>query len=252
MGRSQRKERSSERNTRTPRRHEAYAGNVVPFNQHEEHVKPKVLVGKNQEQNSYINTIKNNVITVAIGPAGSGKTFIPAVLAAQELTNPRSDFKSIILVRPNEPLGNSLGMLPGTLAEKLEPWLVPIADGVKYAIGETAYKGYLEREKIQFLAVEHLRGRTFNNAFVIVDEAQNISIEAMKCLVTRVGMDCRLVICGDIAQQDIRGNSGLGLLMEIYDKYEYSPFQIAALRENVRSRESAAFQSIFDDMEKPV
>ena len=123
--------------------------------------------------------IKNNTVTVGIGEPGTGKTFIPSVLAAQELVDIHSDIEQVILVRPNEPLGKSLGMLPGDLAEKLEPWLEPIADGMKWAIGDHAYKGYVERQKIKFLAVEHARGRTFNNSYVIVDEAQNISVEAM-------------------------------------------------------------------------
>lgn len=208
----------------------------------------KTLTAKNKEQKSYINMIRHHTVTVAIGDPGTGKTFIPSVLAAQELCDHKSVIEQVVLVRPNEPLGKSLGMLPGTLAEKLEPWLEPIADGMKWAIGDQAYKGYVERQKIKFLAIEHARGRTFNNSYVIVDEAQNISKEAMICLLTRVGMDCKLIICGDIAQKDIKGDSGLAMLMDIYDKYDNIPFTAIELLENVRSKESAAFQAIFKEL----
>lgn len=210
----------------------------------------KVLKPRNEEQKSYINKIKNNTITVATGDPGTGKTFIPSVLAAIELLKGKSsDFDKLILIRPNEPLGNSLGMLPGTLEEKLEPWLVPIADGISWYAGETYYKYCIRSGKIDYLAVEHARGRTFNNAFVIVDEAQNIGVEAMKAIVTRVGLDCRLVICGDIAQVDInKKDSGLAMLMRLKDKYGSAvPFTHIELVDNVRSSESAQFVKIFKE-----
>lgn len=249
MGKTARKrERNfSSRNVR--RRDE---NNVYDFPQQdkfgqETRVVAKTLKAKNSEQQRYIEIIRNQTVTIAIGQPGTGKTFIPSVMAGQELTNPKSIIEKVILIRPNEPLGKSLGMLPGDLSEKLEPWLEPIADGIKYAIGDMAYKGYVERKKIQFLAIEHARGRTFNNAYVIIDEAQNISIEAMIALMTRVGQDCKIIVCGDIAQKDIKGDSGLGMLIDLYDKYDYVPFQMIELLENVRSRESAAFYAMFKE-----
>lgn len=245
--------RKRERNfsSRNVRRREE--NNVYDFPQQEKfgssesRVVAKTLKAKNGEQQRYIEIIRNQTVTIAIGKPGTGKTFIPSVMAGQELTNPKSVIENVILIRPNESLGKSLGMLPGDLSEKLEPWLEPIADGIKYAIGDMAYKGYVEREKIKFLAIEHARGRTFNNAYVIIDEAQNISIEAMICLMTRVGQDCKIIVCGDIAQKDIKGDSGLGMLMDLYEKYDYVPYQLIELIENVRSRESAAFYDMFKD-----
>lgn len=247
MGRSAQKRK----NKRSKQQFADYDDNVVTADFGREdviRVQPKDLTPKNKEQRQYINTIRNTTVTVGIGAPGSGKTFIPSVLAAQELMNPNSPFENIVLIRPNEPLGKSLGMLPGDLFEKLEPWLEPIAAGIRWSIGDQAYKGLVNRQKIKLLAVEHTRGRTFNNSYVIVDEAQNLSVEAVKCIVTRVGMDCRMIICGDIAQKDIHGNSGLALLMEIYNKYEYCPFSMVELFEDVRSKESAAFCAIFKDM----
>lgn len=251
MGKSARR---NERNSasRNSRRNRDSVDNVYDIrkprnSEYQEFATPsaKTLTAKNSEQKAYINAIMNTTVTVGIGDPGTGKTFIPAVLGAQEMCNPRSDIEQMILVRPNEPLGKSLGMLPGTLAEKLEPWLEPIADGVKWAIGDFAYKGLVEREKIKFLAIEHARGRTFNNAYVIVDEAQNVTEEAMICLLTRIGQDCKLIICGDIAQKDIKDNSGLGLLMRLEEKYENVPFTLIELIENVRSVESKAFHDLF-------
>lgn len=213
----------------------------------------KELKAKNSEQKTYINAIKNTNVVVCVGQAGSGKTFIPSVLAAQELFNPNSPYDSIILIRPNEPLGKSLGMLPGDLKEKLEPWIAPIKDGIVWAVGKYGYEGMFRDEKIQYVAVEHVRGRTFNNAYVIVDEAQNIGIDAIKAIVGRIGMDCKMIICGDIAQKDIKAFSGLGLLMKIYeDREDYNgriPFRVIELKDNVRSHESAMFGEIFLEYE---
>lgn len=205
----------------------------------------KSLTPKNAEQKSYINAIQNNTVTVATGKPGTGKTFIPAVLAAHELYKHNSSCENVILIRPNEPLGKSLGMLPGDLKEKLEPWLVPIKDGLTWALGKYGYEGLFKAEKIQFVAVEHVRGRTFNNSFVIVDEAQNISVEAMAAILTRIGLDCKMIICGDIAQKDIKGDSGLKMLMDIKENYNHIPFRHIELMENVRSRESSDFYDIF-------
>lgn len=215
-------------------------------------LKAKDLSPKNTEQRKYINTIKNTTVTVGIGEPGTGKTFIPAVLAIQEILSANSPFEQLILIRPNEPLGKSLGMLPGDLFAKLEPWLEPIASGVKWALGDNlngkAYKSLVERGIIQFCAVEHIRGRTFNNAYVIVDEAQNLEVKAMAAILTRIGQDCKMIVCGDVGQKDINGKSGLGTLMDVYEKYDNLPYNIIELVDNVRSKESQAFQQIFKDL----
>lgn len=205
----------------------------------------KRLVPKNKEQETYINSLKNHTVTVCIGSVGSGKTFVPAVLATQALCNKQDHIEKVILIRPNEPLGKSLGMLPGDLKEKLKPWLAPIADGIQFAAGKSFYDFSVENEKIEYLAVEHVRGRTFHNAYVIVDEAQNLSQEAMIAILTRIGDDCKMAICGDIAQKDIKEKSGLGLLMSLSEKYDYLPFNLVELKECVRSREAAAFLEVF-------
>lgn len=206
---------------------------------------PKELRPKNKEQETYINSIKNHNITVCNGKVGSGKTFIPSALAGIELSNKRID--RVVLIRPNEPLGKSLGMLPGDLKEKLKPWLAPIAEGLQFTMGKGFYDYCVENEKIEFVAVEHVRGRTFNDAYVIVDEAQNLSTDAIVAIVTRLGVNCKMVICGDVAQKDISSTSGLGLLNSIYEEYDYVPFNITELTECVRSPEASAFLDIFEE-----
>lgn len=248
---SQRKEKR--RNSSRRERYENNVYHMEDYDMSEKHIMPtaKDLSPKNPEQRKYINTIKNTAVTVGIGEPGTGKTFIPSVLATQEVLSANSPIEQIILIRPNEPLGKSLGMLPGDLFAKLEPWLEPIADGVKWTLGDSKngkmYKALVERGVIQFCAVEHIRGRTFNNAYVIVDEAQNLGINAMAAILTRIGQDCKMIICGDIGQKDIPGKSGLGLLMEIWEEYERLPFNIIELKDNVRSEESKAFHAIFKD-----
>lgn len=249
MSRASRKERN--RSSRKSRRFEENVldintgkpvSNIKDFSS----VQVKSLTAKNTEQKSYINAIKNHTVTVCTGKVGSGKTFVPSVLGAQELFAGSSKIEKIILVRPNEPLGKSLGMLPGDLKDKLKPWLAPIADGIKYAVGEGAYNAAVEFNKIEYVAVEHLRGNTFKNCYVIVDEAQNLSVEAMVCLLTRVGEDCKLIICGDIAQKDIKADSGLGMLKSLKDRWDRLPFVEINLEECVRSETASAFCEIFE------
>lgn len=207
--------------------------------------KGKTLTAMNPEQKTYINAIKNHDAVVCLGAAGSGKTFVPAALAGTELAEKR--IERVVLIRPNEPLGNSLGMLPGDLKEKLKPWLAPIAEGLLYSMGKGFYEYCVENEKIEFVAVEHVRGRTFNDAYVIVDEAQNLSVEAIAAITTRLGSNCKMVICGDVAQKDIKKKSGLALLAEITEEYDRVPFVTVELTECVRSETAAAFLSIYQE-----
>lgn len=250
MSRARRKERNS--SSRKSNRYEEVSvydiksGKPVSDLKEFARVTVRSLTAKNQEQQEYINSILNRSITICTGKAGSGKTFIPSVIAAQQLYDRNSPVEKIILVRPNEPLGKSLGMLPGDLKEKLKPWLAPIADGVKFAVGEGAYNAAVEFEKIEYVAVEHLRGITFRNSFVVIDEAQNLSVDAVVCLLTRIGEDCKMVLCGDIAQKDIKADSGLGMLLKLQENWEKLPFNLVDLEKCVRSDEASAFCYIFE------
>lgn len=202
------------------------------------------LEARNPEQKKFINTIKNFSVTVGIGAAGTGKTMIAAVLAAQALE--AGTYDHIVLIRPNEPLGKSIGALPGDHLAKLEPYIAPFRDGLERVISKGYLKYLLNPDNtgaiwIEVVGVEFLRGRTFNNAFILVDEAQNLSVEAMKCLLTRFGEGSKMVITGDIDQMDIKGESGLQLLLDINDSYERKPMAVVTLETCERSAEAAFF-----------
>lgn len=182
----------------------------------------KPIKGLNPLQEKYINSIKNHVITVCTGVAGSGKTFLPAQIAIDMLDDASSKIEQIVLVRPNVALGPSIGFLKGDKLEKMRPWLVPLEGPIVERIGKGKYEYLVSAEKIDFLPVEYARGRTFNNAFVIIDEAQNLGEAAMKALLTRVGKNCRVVVCGDVQQCDLdKGNksSGLAFLQELSTEF---------------------------------
>jgi len=215
------------------------------------------LKGKNPEQQKLINLIYEMKMVVATGPQGTGKTFPASVVAWDMFTSPHysKSITNITLVRPNEPLGTTLGFMKGDLYEKYKYWLAPIEEGILWRMEEgktdirasikakTHYRDLINSEIITPVPVEHLRGRTWNNRFVIVDEAQNLTREAMACVLGRIGEDCRIVICGDIDQCDLKNplDSGLRMLKEIKDfcaqEDERMPFSWVELETTVRSHE---------------
>lgn len=185
---------------------------------------------KTEKQKRYINMIKNCDVTVAIGPAGTGKTYVPSVLAADMLDDARSPIEKIVIVRPNEGPGKTIGFLKGTLHDKMIPWSAPILDAIatRYGggkFGQERVNNMIEYGTIELLPLEYARGKTFNNAFVIADEVQNCDWESLKNLTLRQGMDCKMVLCGDIKQKDIKTESGLDKLIWLADQY-HVPWQM--------------------------
>jgi len=208
------------------------------------------LKSLNPEQADYIRAIKAFPVVLALGAAGSGKTFIATVLAAQRLK--RGDVKQIVLVRPNEPLGPSLGMLKGDLFEKLKPWMEPFLPGLMTCFTREEIQKMMDPTvaKIEMVAVEHLRGRSFGDCDVIADETQNLKYEAMKCLLTRIGENSKLVLCGDIKQQDIKdAHTGLDLLLDIGDLSGKKPLKIIELVHCVRSEVASFFLEAIEILE---
>lgn len=209
------------------------------------------LKPKNDGQLKLINAIGNFGVVCAVGGAGTGKTFISTVLAARELKFGNID--KLVLVRANEPLGPSLGMLKGSLFEKQKPWLAPYLPALLsvFSLTELQYMMQEDKSKIEMVAVEHLRGLSFNNTWVVADEIQNIGYEAMKCLLLRIGEDCKMILCGDIAQCDIDpSTSGLNLLMEIDESFAgHKPFKVIELVECVRSPVAAYFKLAIEQLE---
>ena len=160
------------------------------------------IKAKNESQRLYIESLRNTPLTIGQGPAGSGKTYIVTSVAVQKLIDNEVD--RIVLTRPVVEAGEHLGFLPGTLEEKLDPYLLPLIDALEDHVGPTMAKKLLEQGKIEVAPLAFMRGRTFNNSFVILDEAQNATVEQMRMFVTRMGFGSVFAINGDITQSDLK------------------------------------------------
>lgn len=171
--------------------------------------KGKPIRVKTLGQKSYISAIKNNDLVFGIGPAGTGKTYLAVVMAVHALKN--GLIKRIILTRPAVEAGESLGFLPGDLKEKVDPYLRPLYDALHDVLGAEHTMRLIERETIEIAPLAYMRGRTLDDAFAILDEAQNTTPEQMKMFLTRLGFGSKMIITGDITQADLpRGvKSGL-------------------------------------------
>jgi phosphate starvation-inducible PhoH-like protein len=176
----------------------------------------KQVTSRNEHQQAYLEAIENNTVTISCGPAGSGKTYLAVYEAAcHHWSKKDTGVERIIITRPAiEAGGEKLGFLPGQLEDKMDPYMRPIYDSLYDIIGIDETKQKLERGYIEIAPVAFMRGRTFNNAFIIVDEAQNATIEQLKMVMTRVGENCKIVLNGDATQSDLH-NSGLPILMKI-------------------------------------
>ena len=162
---------------------------------------------KTEIQSIYMQAILANDLTFGVGPAGTGKTYLPTALAADALLSKRTD--KIVVTRPAQEAGESLGFLPGELDEKYEPYLQPIRQVLIERMGVGAMECGLKNGKIEPVPLAFMRGRTFNDCWVILDEAQNVTPKQMKMFLTRIGENCKVIVCGDTDQVDIVGQSGL-------------------------------------------
>ena len=170
----------------------------------------KNITPKTEGQKYYVDSIRKNTITFGIGPAGTGKTFLAVALAAFYLKNRNVD--KIILTRPAVEAGERLGFLPGELQDKVDPYLRPLYDALHEMFGIEQVQRFMERGTIEVAPLAYMRGRTLENAFVILDEAQNTTAEQMKMFLTRLGNNSKMVVNGDKTQIDLppRVVSGLG------------------------------------------
>jgi phosphate starvation-inducible PhoH-like protein len=164
---------------------------------------------KNESQGFYIEALQSSKVTIGTGPAGSGKSFLAMMVGLDKLLN--NEVSKIVITRPIVEAGESLGFLPGTFEEKISPYLLPLLDALNDLVGPTAAKKLLDNGKIEFAPLAYMRGRTFNNCYVILDEAQNTSIEQIKLFITRIGEYSQFVINGDVSQSDLRGVPENGL-----------------------------------------
>ncbi|MGB3491262.1 MAG: PhoH family protein [Elainellaceae cyanobacterium] len=175
---------------------------------------------KTRNQRHYIDAIRNHDLTFCIGPAGTGKTFLAAILAVQALL--RNEVERLILTRPAVEAGEKLGFLPGDLQQKVNPYLRPLYDALYEMLDPEKVPGYMERGIIEVAPLAYMRGRTLNNAFVILDEAQNTTPQQMKMVLTRLGQKSRMVITGDVTQTDLPRYqlSGLAIAEKILKNVE--------------------------------
>ena len=182
--------------------------------------KGKPVKAKTLGQRTYCEAIKNHTITLGIGPAGTGKTYL-AVAAAVAAFRAK-EVNRIILTRPAVEAGERLGFLPGDMQSKVDPYLRPLYDALFDMFGAETYNKYLERGNIEVAPLAYMRGRTLDDSFIILDEAQNTSREQMKMFLTRMGFGSKMVITGDVTQIDLPGDkpSGLKEAMRVLDGIE--------------------------------
>jgi phosphate starvation-inducible protein PhoH and related proteins len=205
------------------------------------------IVAKTPGQRNIVKTTENNDIVFAIGPAGTGKTFTSVALAVQALKQRK--VKKIILARPAVEAGENLGFLPGDLKEKIDPYLRPLYDALEEMIEFEKLEYYLTKNIIEIAPLAYMRGRTLNNAYVILDEAQNATNTQMKMFLTRIGFNSRAIITGDITQTDLpqKQHSGLISIQQILKDINGISFVYLDQRDVVRHK---LVRDIIDAYEK--
>ena len=172
--------------------------------------KKGAIVPKTKGQEAYAKTVQKNDMVFSIGPAGTGKTFLAVAFAVAALENHEVD--RIILCRPAVEAGESLGFLPGDLKEKVDPYLAPLYDSLRMMLSENKLTKLLERKAIEVVPLAYMRGRTMDNAYMILDEAQNATVLQMKMFLTRLGIGSRAIVTGDITQIDLQRRTDSGLV----------------------------------------
>lgn len=165
------------------------------------------VVPMNFAQSTYLESLRSNQITFATGPAGTGKSYIATAFAAEQLYYKKID--KIIITRPAVEAEETLGFLPGELSEKYAPYLAPVREILENVLGKSLVEYCIRTHSIEPVPIAYMRGRTFENAICIIDEAQNTTPTQMKLILSRIGNNCKFIIDGDISQKDIRGSSGL-------------------------------------------
>ncbi len=177
----------------------------------------KPIKAKTVGQKQYVDAISKNTIILGVGPAGTGKTFLAVAMAVKALR--AKQVSRIILTRPAIEAGEKLGFLPGDLQSKIDPYLRPLYDALYEMIGTEAYARYVEKGTIEIAPLAYMRGRTLDDSFIILDEAQNATPEQMKMFLTRLGFNSKMVVTGDLTQTDLPSGqkSGLAAVVKILD-----------------------------------
>ncbi|MDP4691896.1 MAG: PhoH family protein [Ilumatobacteraceae bacterium] len=207
-------------------------------------VKPKTA-----GQKRYVDAIRENVITFGVGPAGTGKSWLAVAMAVQALQ--AKQVQRIILTRPAVEAGERLGFLPGDLMAKIDPYLRPLYDALYDMVDHEGAQKLIERQTIEVAPLAFMRGRTLNNSFIILDEAQNTTPEQMKMFLTRIGFNSKVVVTGDITQIDVQnGKSGLVGLEKILTGIEGLEFVHLSKSDVVRHRIVADIVSAYEERQR--
>ena len=213
------------------------------------------LKGRNPEQQATINQIFAGGDIVVVGSAGTGKTFISTVCALDMMLNDNYEFKKLVLIRPNQPLGPTVGMLKGDMMEKIWPWICPFVDAFDHRINRKQLSDMIEIGQIELVLVEHMRGRTFKDSIILVDEIQNMGDFAGECLMGRKGEGSKMIIMGDHDQCDLKPNESSALeYIDAVDRLARitnirRPYHYIELVKNERSADAAWWCSMTKKLE---
>jgi len=213
---------------------------------HDTNKQPIHLTPRNERQGQYLEALKTSDQVIVFGPAGTGKTYCVATFAANQYH--LKNINKIVITRPHVAVGKDIGYLPGTLEEKCAPWALPVIDVLEKHLTKGVVETGLKNSNIEVAPLALMRGRSFEDAFVIVDEAQNITLQELKMLVTRIGEGSKLVLNGDVQQSDLKEADGLSKITH-YAKKHMLPVPIIefTLDDVVRSDICKQWIKVFTD-----